>query len=58
MDWILLVSVVILCFIVHRMREEIEALKIMTDYLIKKVCKEEFEKAKQIYEETYGESLE
>jgi hypothetical protein len=58
MDWVLLFAVIVLCVLVHFQKQEIDALKNVQIHMYKIVCKEDFEKAKQMYYEKYGDDAE
>lgn len=58
MEWILLFVMIVLCFIIHQHRKELDRLMHMQVHLYKHVCKEDFEKAKRMYYEKYGDDAE
>ena len=58
MEWILLFVMVVLCFIIHQHRKELDELRLMQVHLYKHVCKEDFEKAKAMYYKKYGDDAE
>ena len=58
MEWVMLVVAIILCFIIHQHRKELDELRLMQVHMYKMVCKEDFEKAKAMHYEKYGDDAE